>query len=154
MDFNGRFGCWGKSAFLIIKGPGEEKNRDGWIATKVKTTLMFHRNVNAYYTQVTIVDGVVRVVNQMSVGQNKSEKPKEPIRETIDDASITAQIKVALLYHGSTSGLSTGVTTNNGEVMLTGTAKNSAEKDLVSKVAADIHGVKKIDNKMAIAPKT
>jgi len=43
----------------------------------------------------------------------------------IDDASITAQVKMTLLYHRSTSALNTSVTTKKGVVILGGKASNA-----------------------------
>ncbi|MBI5063813.1 MAG: BON domain-containing protein, partial [Desulfatitalea sp.] len=72
------------------------------------------------------------------------------MRGKIDDASITAQIRMALLIHQSTSVLSTRVDTNDGVVTLHGKASNAAEKELVTKLVADIKGVKTVKNEMTI----
>ena len=75
--------------------------------------------------------------------------------EKIDDASVTAQVKGALAAHRSTSSVDAAVTTRDGEVTLTGIARNSAEKALVTKLVNDIHGVSRVKNEMTIAePKT
>jgi osmotically-inducible protein OsmY len=68
----------------------------------------------------------------------------------IDDASIAAQIKMALLFHRSTSALSTKVETNDGVVTIYGKAMNADEKELVTKLVNDINGVKSVDNRMNI----
>jgi osmotically-inducible protein OsmY len=73
------------------------------------------------------------------------------VGETIDDASITAQVKMSLLSHRSTSVLNTKVTTTDGIVTLGGKAQNAAEKDLVTKLVTDINGVKNVVNNMTIA---
>ena len=70
--------------------------------------------------------------------------------EKIDDASITAQVKMAFLTHHSTSAFKTGVETNNGTVTLSGKVRSEAGKDMVSKVAKDVHGVKSVVNNMTI----
>jgi osmotically-inducible protein OsmY len=70
--------------------------------------------------------------------------------EKIDDASITAQVKMALLNHSSTSALETKVETTNGVVTLSGKARNAAEKDLVTKLVKDINGVKSVKNRMTV----
>jgi osmotically-inducible protein OsmY len=70
--------------------------------------------------------------------------------EKIDDASITAQVKVALLFHRSTSALNTKVETKNGVVTLSGKAGNEAEKSLTTKIVNDIKGVKSVKNRMTI----
>jgi Putative phospholipid-binding domain. len=74
----------------------------------------------------------------------------EKVDEFIDDASITAQVKLALLLHRSTSVIKTKVETKNGIVTVKGIAKNSAEKDLVGKLVEDIKGVKGLKNGMTI----
>jgi osmotically-inducible protein OsmY len=70
--------------------------------------------------------------------------------ESIDDASITALVKMTLLYHRSTSAVRTKVTTNKGMVTLEGSTKNASEKDLVSKYVEDVNGVSSVVNNMVI----
>lgn len=155
---------------LKIKNKHSE-NTDAWLFTKVKTALLFHRNVSSL-TEVTVqnsvvtlrgkassdaekdltgeyvkdVEGVKDVKNEMTV--KASAKKKESMGDKIDDASVTAQVKVALLAHRSTSAIKTHVETNAGTVTLSGKAANGAEKDLVTKIVSDIDGVKKVDNNM------
>ncbi len=160
---------------LGLTGERAAKNSDAWLITKVKTTLLFHRNVSATHTQVSAkdgnvilrgeaasqaqrdltteyandVEGVKGVNNQMTVA--KSPKvPKATMGDKIDDASITAQVKMALLFHRSTSASHTKVKTSDGIVTLGGAARNAAEKDLVAKLVTDIHGVKSVVNNMTI----
>jgi hyperosmotically inducible protein len=158
---------------LEIKGTPPAKNSDAWITTKVKTMLLFHRNVSAL-TEVNTtggivtlrghasseaekdlttehvkdVEGVKDVKNEMTVG--KTGKKKQTVGGKIDDASITAQVKMTLLYHRSTSALNTSVATKRGVVTLSGKAKNAAEKDLAAKYANDVKGVKSVNNQMTI----
>jgi osmotically-inducible protein OsmY len=83
------------------------------------------------------------------------EKAEQTAGEKMDDASITAQVKMALLTHRSTSSMKTKVETRNGEVTLTGIAKNAAEKSLVTKLVTDIQGVTSVKNQMTVEePKT
>jgi osmotically-inducible protein OsmY len=97
------------------------------------------------------VQGVLRVTNVMTVA--KSPVLADPTAiVTVDDSSITAQVKVALLLHRSTSSVSTKVATTDGVVTVSGIAKNAAEKTLVTKLATDISGVKSVVNNMTIAP--
>jgi len=95
------------------------------------------------------VSGVKGVQNEMTVEQT-SETPEQSIGDAIDDSSITAQIKSALLLHRSTGVLRTHVETNNGVVTLGGEARNAAEKDLVTHLVEDINGVKSVVNNMSI----
>ena len=67
-------------------------------------------------------------------------------RKANEDASITAQVKMTLLYHCSTSALNTKVETKRGVVTLYGKASNAAELDLATKLANDVNGVKGVKN--------
>ena len=161
---------------LEVKLEGTEKS-DTWIRAKVRSVLAFHRKVSGSSTQVDIregvitlrgvatseaqkelaseyagdVNGVLRVTNVMTVVKTPA-KADETVFETIDDASISAQVKVALLLHHSTSSVNTKVGTSDGVVTVSGLAKNVAEKTLVTKLATDIIGVKSVVNNMTLAP--
>ena len=160
---------------LRIKGESPAEHSDGWINTKVKTTLLFHRNVSASGTEVSLkngivslrgearseaqkeltteyardVEGVIEVKNEMTVATSPEKSP-ETIGELIDDASITAQVRASLMSHRSTSALKTKVQTTDGVVTLNGRAKNAAEKSLVTKLVTDIDGVKSVVNNMTV----
>jgi len=159
---------------LEVKGERPDEKSDAWISTKVKTTLLFHRSVSAV-TEVNTKDGIVTlkggadnqaqkdltteyakdvegvkdVRNEMTVSKT-SKKTDRTAGEKVDDASITAQVKMALLFHRSTSALKTKVTTKHGVVTLSGKAGNAAEKDLVTKIVDDVKGVKSVKNQMTI----
>jgi osmotically-inducible protein OsmY len=159
---------------LEVKGEKAEANSDSWIATKVKTSLWFHRSVSSQ-TDVDVKDGIVTlngpassqaqkdltaeyaedvegvtsVNNQMTLGE-KSSDDGQTLGEQIDDASITAQVKLVLASHRSTSALRTKTETRDGVVTLSGEAANQAEKDLVSKLTRDINGVKSVNNNMTV----
>ena len=160
---------------LKVKGESPAEHSDMWISMKVKSALLFHRNVSASATEVYLkdgnvtlkgeaasaaqkeltteyakdVDGVKSVKNEMTVA-TAPPKPDETAGNKIDDASITAQVKGSLLSHHSTSVLNTKVTTTEGVVTVGGIAKNDAEKALVTKLVTDINGVKSVVNNMTI----
>jgi len=159
---------------LVVKNE-PPANSDAWLHDKVKITLLFHRSVRAGKTEVEVKDGVVTltgqaksqaqkeltteyakdvegvkdVVNNMTVLGSEKNMPRT-MGEKIDDTSITTQVKMALLFHRSTSAVSTKVTTKSGVVMLSGKARNTAEKDLVTKIVEDINGVKNVRNMMEV----
>lgn len=144
------------------------KHPDSWITAKVKSSLLYHTSVSGLKTEVETKDGVVilkgeaenqaqrelateyangiegvrRVDNQMTI---KGERAS-----MFDDASITAQVKAALMSRRSTSAFQTGVKTRNGVVTLTGKAGNEAEKELAERLARGVSGVKDVDNAMKI----
>ncbi len=68
----------------------------------------------------------------------------------IDDSAITTKVKLQLAKHKSTSAMKTEVHTQNGVVMISGTAANPAEKDLVTQLAQGVPGVSSVTNNMDI----
>jgi osmotically-inducible protein OsmY len=160
---------------LVIKGEQPAEHSDAWITTKVKTALLFHRNVSGTGTEVSTTNGVVTLTgvadslaqkeltteyakdidnvksinNEMTVAKTPAT-PNQTMGDKIDDASITASVKSSLLSHRSTSALHTSVSTTDGVVTLTGVAKNAAEKSLVTKLVTDINGVTSVINNMTV----
>lgn len=51
---------------LKIKGANHAEHSDGWISTKVKTTLLFRRNVSASKTDVYVKEGIVSLRGEAS----------------------------------------------------------------------------------------
>jgi osmotically-inducible protein OsmY len=162
---------------LQISGEQPAEHSDTWIGWKVKSALLFHRNVSASGTTVYVKDGIVTlqgeasslaqkeltteyakdvdnvksVKNEMTIAKTPPAQPNETVGDKIDDASITAEVKSSLLAHHSTSALKTSVSTTDGVVTLSGIAKNDAEKSLVTKLVTDINGVTSVINNMTIA---
>jgi hyperosmotically inducible protein len=161
---------------LVVSGEQPAEHSDAWITTKVKTALLFHRNVSATGTTVYTKDGIVtlqgvassvaekeltteyakdidnvkEVNNEMTIAATPATADVT-VGDKVDDASITAEVKSSLFSHRSTSAMHTGVTTADGVVTLTGIAKNDAEKSLVTKLATDINGVTSVINNMTVA---
>ncbi len=150
------------------------EHSDAWIALKIRSELLVKANVSATATKVDVKDGVVTLTGTAINGAQKeltgiyakeidnvksvknemvvesTPSTASTIGETIDDASITSQVKFALLSHSSTSALSTKVITENAVVSITGVANSDAEKALVTKIAQDTRGVKSVVNDMTI----
>lgn len=190
---------------LATKAERGSESADTWIGLKIRTTLLFHRNVSASSTAVDVKDGIVilkgeasseaqkeltteyvsdiegvkEVKNEMTVrnapvepsgktvGEKVDEMGKkvgetvkdvgrkvgekmEDAGESIDDASITAEVKTALWIHRSTRTVHIKVKTQDGEVTLTGLAKNESEKSMVTKLVTDIRGVTGVRNQMTV----
>ena len=164
---------------LVVNGQQPAQNSDGWLSMKIKSALLFNRNVSGLKTQVFVTDGVVTlkgqadsqaqkdltgeyakdvegvkgIDNEMTIADANTNKPDQDNQNRdnkIDDASITAQVKMAFMMHHSTSAFKTGVDTDNGVVTLTGNATSGAAKDMATKVANDVNGVKNVVNNMTI----
>ncbi|HLP01513.1 MAG TPA: BON domain-containing protein [Opitutaceae bacterium] len=159
----------------ITLDPALKEHSDAWIAWKIRYQLLVRASVSNRNTTVDVKNGVVTLTGSAAnaaerelvgvyaaeVQGVKSVKNEIAIdipaaaddrtaAETIDDASITSQVKYALLSHKSTSALKTKVSTKDGVVMLTGIAANDAEKSLAGKLALSIRGVKSVTNDMTV----
>ena len=157
----------------IVETP-PSSGSDAWLAAKVRTVLLFHRSVSAVETKVSAKDGVVTLTgradslaqkdlttayagdvegvksvdNALKVTRRLSRRSR--MERNIDDASITSEVKLTLLFHRSTSAADTRVATANGVVTLSGKAANTAQKDLSEKVASDVAGVKSVTNDIKV----
>ncbi|MGA3007285.1 MAG: BON domain-containing protein [Opitutaceae bacterium] len=154
--------------------PTYAEHSDAWIAFKIRGTLLVKASVSALHTSIDVKDGVVTLggtadnlaqkeltevyakeiswvksVNN-NIVVNNPPTAGETISENIDDASITSQVKYALLSHKATSAIKTSVTTTNGVVAITGEAGSDAEKSLVTKLAQDVRGTKSVTNDMTV----
>jgi len=158
----------------IVLDPALAEHSDGWIAIKLRTQLLMRYNVSAANTTVSVKDGVVTLTGTADnlaqkelIGEyaeeidwvksvkndivvNAAPATVQTLGEKIDDTSITAQVKYALLTHRSTSALKTKVTTTDGVVAVTGVAGSETEKSLVTKLAESIRGVKSVTNDMTV----
>lgn len=160
---------------LSVPGGRPEEHTDTWIGMKVKTMLMFHRNVSGLSTDVDVKDGVVMLYGKVSsegqkeltteyvmdvegvksvknelIVEDNDKSTVDKVVENIDDASITAQVKMALLFHRSTSVTKMNVATKDRVVTISGEVENSAVKDLVIKLVKDIKGVESVNNNITI----
>jgi hyperosmotically inducible protein len=159
---------------LIVVKTDVPEHSDAWIALKVRSTLLVKANVSATDTKVDVKDGLVTLTGTATSTAQKDlteayvkdienvkaihndivvEVPaagSPTVGEVIDDASITSEVKFALLSHRSTSALTTKVITDNSVVSITGVAGSDAEKDLVTKIAQDTRGVKSVINGMTV----
>jgi hyperosmotically inducible protein len=158
----------------IVVAPKHTEKSDSWIGWKIRSRLLVKGNVSATSTTVAVKDGVVTLggpadnaaqkelteVYVKEIDGVKSVKndivikdapaPGTTMGEKIDDASITSQVKFALLANKATSALKTKVTTNEGVVVITGEAASDAEKSLVTKLTQDVRGVKSVNNSMTV----
>ena len=161
---------------LLVEKAETAVGPDELIARNVKLTLQFHRHVNSAKTVVEVQDGVVTLHGEASGAAQKQlvtefvadvagvngvqnemtvATPVEPAvqatnNETLDDASVTAQIVTMLMTHRSTSTVLTRVSTRNGVVTLTGITKNEAQNALIVKIVTNIRGVTSVINQMTI----
>jgi hyperosmotically inducible protein len=146
---------------------------DSWIALKVHSLLLVRANVSDARTKVDVQNGVVTLTGTAesdaqkalteayvkSVDHVKSVNnqlvvvaaaPPPSDTSAVDDASITGQVKYQLFTDRNTSAMRTKVKTEHGVVIITGEADSAAEKDIVTRVAESIRGVRSVDNLMTV----
>ncbi len=158
----------------ILLDPEVKEHSDAWIAFKIRYLLLIHANVSTANTKVLVKDGIVTLtgtvensaqkeltgeyakdidwvksVNNQLIIQPSASKA-QAAQEAMDDASITSQIRYALLTHKSTSAIKTKISTNDGVVVITGTVANDAERSLVNKLALSVRGVKSVVNNVTV----
>ena len=77
---------------------------------------------------------------------------QESVGAYVDDATITTQIKSRFVENKEVDAASIRVETLNGTVMLSGFAKNTAEKASAEAIARKVNGVKSVKNEIAVRP--
>jgi osmotically-inducible protein OsmY len=103
------------------------------------------------------VDGIEHVNNELKVvpesktkndDQEMDENNDRSFSQQVDDATLTAEIKMELLANSNTQGLKINVDTRKGKVTLKGTVASSTEKDLAEKLAGNVDGVVGVKNEL------
>jgi hyperosmotically inducible periplasmic protein len=72
------------------------------------------------------------------------------VGESIDDASITAQVKAALVEDDDLSALDINVDTRQGVVSLSGVVDEPSDIARATELANDVAGVKSIQNNLRV----
>jgi osmotically-inducible protein OsmY len=129
---------------LETEADAATESSDKWIGRKVKMALLLHRHVSGLNTTVDVQDGIVTLNGEASSAAQKElaaqyagdiegvtavrnkmtvVEAKEPEERTagekIDDASVVAQVKTALMTHRSTSGIKTKVEARSPRLLAT-----------------------------------
>ena len=77
---------------------------------------------------------------------------QESVGAYVDDASITTSVKAKMVEDKNVDAAAIKVETLNGEVMLSGFAKNAVEKNTAGSIAMKVKGVKAVKNEIAVRP--
>jgi hyperosmotically inducible protein len=78
------------------------------------------------------------------------EKRVEQAGAVMDDASITAKVKTALVAEPNLSGLAIDVDTSQNVVTLNGTVATDAAREQAERVAKGVEGVKEVKNNLMV----
>lgn len=77
---------------------------------------------------------------------------QESVGAYVDDAAITTSVKARMVEDKAVDAAAIKVETLNGNVMLSGFAKNSVEKSTAESIAMKIKGVKSVQNNVVVRP--
>ena len=103
-------------------------------------------STKSYSGHATIVLLAVVLMAPLATGCGTS------VGETIDDATITTQVKTSLLNDPLVGGLRIDVDTFNGVVTLSGAVKSAAERDKAVTLARQVKGVSDVKSTLQITP--
>ena len=90
------------------------------------------------------VKGVTTVKNNLQVGANRTAG------QVVDDVTITAKVRTALIDDPRTKSHQIEVTTNNGVVQLAGFVDNATNKTVAEQLANRVAGVTRVTNRLEI----
>ena len=96
----------------------------------------------------------LKVDAQRSMEQVKeaSSQAADKLGKKVNDAAITTAMNAELAKDPTLSALSINVDTTNGNVLLRGTAPDSAARQRATDLAAAVPGVSAVDNQLAVKP--
>ena len=77
---------------------------------------------------------------------------QETVGAYVDDAAITTSVKARYVEDKTVDAAAIKVETLNGTVMLSGFAKNAAERNVAEDIAMKVKGVKSVKNVIAVRP--
>jgi osmotically-inducible protein OsmY len=77
---------------------------------------------------------------------------QESVGAYVDDAAITATVKARMVEDKAVDAGAIEVETLNGNVQLSGFARNSIEKSTAESIAMKVKGVKSVQNNVAVRP--
>lgn len=147
---------------------------------KIETALLFNENLNNFTIDVEVsdsqamlrgnvsngvekelaeeialsVDGIQEVENLLLISDETQEE--QPVTKSdgflasVEDASISAQVKMKLLANEFVDGVDINVDTDKNVVTLDGEVKTEAERDLAEQLVKNMEKVKSVDNQIKV----
>ncbi len=116
------------------------ESKDGAVTLTGTVSHGFHKSLAE--DTVALMPAVKSVDNQIVV---KADGPEDTA-----DRRLAQKVKTIFIFHRNLNPSQTDVAAKDGNVILTGTAKNQAQKELTTEYAKDIEGVNDVDNQMVV----
>ena len=166
----GLMGAYAAQADDSKRSVGEYTD-DKLLVSKVKTALMSDKTADANEINVEVYKGVVQLNGFVDGEKEKAQagtvaKGVEGVKGVennlaikqasqttggaIDDSTITAKVKTALIESADTKAHDIKVESRGGVVQLSGFVATQAQKDAATKVAKSVSGVKAVENGLGI----
>ncbi len=153
---------------------------DAWIDGRLEATYFFNRHLSSFDIETDVEHGVVvltgivtsdverdlageiarglkgvkEVRNRLEVARDGSKPARKKDNEFVrfvNDATITAAVKLELLKADSVPGMSIDVDTDQGVVTLNGKVDSGAAKSLAAKLTQNVDGVVRVENRLMVA---
>ncbi len=70
------------------------------------------------------------------------------LQATVDDTTVTAKVKAALLASDGIQGTDISVETQQGVVILTGKVADASQAERATQIAQSVEGVRSVDNRL------
>ena len=112
-----------------------------------KTTTSSDGTTTTTTTATSPAPAMKSAANEM---KNDAKIAADKTGTAIEDSTITAKVKTALLADPDVKGLKIDVDTKDGVVTLKGTADKPANRDRAVTIAKDTSGVKSVENQLVI----
>ena len=112
-----------------------------------KTTTSSDGTTTTTTTATSPAPAMKSAANEM---KNDAKTAADKTGTAIEDSTITAKVKTALLADPDVKGLKIDVDTKDGVVTLKGTADKPANRDRAVTIAKDTSGVKSVENQLVI----
>lgn len=136
------------------------------ITDAIENEMRFDPSVPLYAMDVSTVDGIVTLTGRVNDVISKERAARiaravKGVRSVVNrvdvepwikrtDAEIQNDITTALTMDPATESYEVGVEVSNGSVVLTGNVDSWDERDLASKVAKSVGGVRALDNQINV----
>lgn len=157
----------------------EEDVREAWMEGKLETAFLLNRHLNNFRIDSEVdgdtvvltgsvssdvdrdlaeqiamnVDGIDEVRNELEVNRDRTADKDSDERDfgsQVEDATLTAEVKMKLLANGNTEGLDINVDTQGSVVTLHGQVASDEKKALAGEIAANVSGVADVINRLEV----
>jgi osmotically-inducible protein OsmY len=125
---------------------------EGLITTRsIKIIRQRSLEIHTMYIRTTLV-AAASVVALLTMPGCAVSRGQQTTGAYIDDSTITAAVKSSFVEDTKVDAAAISVETLNGTVMLSGFAKNAAEKTTAESLTWKVKGVKSVKNEIAVRP--